>query len=507
MTLKTDTKAQTPLHLRASEFYTLHRPSKCELRVHLRERGEPEAEPGPFGELLLKLGVEHERRHLASLGEYVDVSGGEREEREERTRSAIEAGAPVIYQAAFSAAKQVGGAECEIVGDPDYLIRIDGGYAIRDSKLSRNITEEAHPEVLRQVELYGWLYEQVVGERPRALEAHSGSGEIVRIAYDGGKAAFATLEEMVAAKLADEMPYTPVGWSKCSGCGFYGGCWPKAQTARDVSLVMGVDQGLARTLHERGVETFDALVSGFTDAELEDLERPVKTKMRRVGRKAGAVLRMARALAEDREIVVQAPAIPVHEQYVMFDLEGLPAQFDEFGKDELEKIYLWGTQVFGAQRGEFRAALAGFGEDGDREGWQRFLAGAQEIFDQHGDIRFVHWGSYEKTKLRMYAERFGDRDGIAARVERNLLDLHPITRESIALPVPSYGLKVIEDYVGYERKLEGAGGDWAMAMYIEATETEDLSRRDELVEEICAYNREDLEATWAVLEWLRGKAG
>ena len=40
-----------------------------------------------------------------------------------------------------------------------------------------------------------------------------------------------------------------------------------------------------------------------------------------------------------------------------------------------------------------------------------------------------------------------------------------------------------------------------MARYIEATETADERLRAEIMDEILAYNREDLEATWAVLEW------
>jgi predicted RecB family nuclease len=44
-----------------------------------------------------------------------------------------------------------------------------------------------------------------------------------------------------------------------------------------------------------------------------------------------------------------------------------------------------------------------------------------------------------------------------------------------------------------------------MAKYIEATETEDLTKRDEVMTQILKYNREDLEATWAVLKWLKSK--
>ena len=75
----------------------------------------------------------------------------------------------------------------------------------------------------------------------------------------------------------------------------------------------------------------------------------------------------------------------------------------------------------------------------------------------------------------------------------------------MALPLPSYSLKVIEKYVGFKRTQDEYGGDWAMAKYVEATELGDSTEREKVIEEILTYNREDLEATWAVLKWLRSK--
>ena len=46
-----------------------------------------------------------------------------------------------------------------------------------------------------------------------------------------------------------------------------------------------------------------------------------------------------------------------------------------------------------------------------------------------------------------------------------------------------------------------------MARYIEATETTDERVRAEIMDGILAYNREDLGATWAVMEWLRTLQG
>jgi predicted RecB family nuclease len=87
----------------------------------------------------------------------------------------------------------------------------------------------------------------------------------------------------------------------------------------------------------------------------------------------------------------------------------------------------------------------------------------------------------------------------------NLLNLLPITRDAVVLPLPSYSLKVIERYVNYKRRLDEYGGQWAMATFIEATETDDEGKRKELMDKIIAYNKEDLEATWAVFEWLKAK--
>ena len=67
----------------------------------------------------------------------------------------------------------------------------------------------------------------------------------------------------------------------------------------------------------------------------------------------------------------------------MFDLEGLPPHFDE-----LQKVYLWGMQVFGETPSDYICSTAGLATrgssptvkegstDGDRQGWEGFLAAA-----------------------------------------------------------------------------------------------------------------------------------
>ena len=101
--------------------------------------------------------------------------------------------------------------------------------------------------------------------------------------------------------------------------------------------------------------------------------------------------------------------------------------------------------------------------------------------------------------------RLNNRLNELPRVREWLTQL-PVMQASIALPLPSYSLKVVEQYVGFKRTQDEYGGDWAMAAFIRATETDDESKRKELLDAILTYNKEDLAATWAVLEWLKGKA-
>jgi len=489
------------VRLLASDLISFYRPSECGLRVYLRHKAVKEAEPGPYVEILRRLGERHERQHLATLGSVHDLSGMKEDERLAATRDAVRAAKPVIYQAALAITTILNGTKVTIVGYPDFLLLDAGDYIIRDSKMSRRINDKDHPEILLQVQLYGWLYEQTFGRPPRLLQIHSGTGDIVEVSYDRGQQAFDRLTEILELKLLGTQPYEPVGASKCDGCGFEKRCWDTAIRLKDTSTVFELDQGLARALHQDGLNTRAELLAKFDETALAEYKRPYGNRIQKVGKKAGRILLNAEIMESGQERVLAAPQIPISANYVMFDLEGMPPQLDE-----LDKIYLWGIQAFGDKPSDFMPAVAGFGENGDREGWEQFLRKAKEILDTYGDLPFVHWSPYERTYVNRYLQRYGDSEGVAARVTRNLFDLHPITKESIALPIPGYGLKLVEQYVGFTRTQEEYGGDWAMATFIEATETEDETKRRRLLKAILKYNKEDLEATWTVLQWLKSKS-
>ncbi len=492
------------MKISASDITYLYLPSICEKRLYLRET-QPGliGEPSPFEQLLNELGQRHEKRCLDELlKEYqlTDTGEGEEQDRLSATKEALESGAELIYHGLLLAELEIEGHDLILVGEPDFIIRTGDGHVIREAKLARHVDDKRHPEITAQIQIYGLLLEEVTGSPPPRLEVVAGDGTLAEMPYDRG-AAERELAAVVLAIKAEEEPYSPVGWSKCGDCDFHEICWDAAVRSRDVAILPGVDQGLALKLRDMGVTRVEELAEKYREDELSELKRPWGKGERKVGKTAGKIMSAARATLNDLpEKLVEEPQIPESRFYVMFDVESIPPQLED-----LEKVYLWGIQAFSypdGVPGEYMASPAGVGDEADKRCWEEFLENADRIFEEYGDVPFVHWSSYEKTCINHYVERYGDRKGTAARVLDNLLDLMKAVKDAVALPIPSYSLKVVEGYVGFQRSMDEFGGDWSIAQYIRAVESEDDEERKRLLDDIVLYNREDLLATWETLKWL-----
>ncbi len=489
------------LHLSASSFYGLYRPSTCEKRVFLLAHQLSEGEPSELELAMRELGERHEKEHLSTFPQVRNLGEGSLPDRAQRTREAVENRTPVIYQGVMRSAFP--GSRDIVTGIPDFMILAGDSYRIRDCKLSRSVRGDRHQEIIHQLQTYGWLFESTFKRPPASLEVYLGDRAIDTIPYLGSAPAQRELGRVRDLSLLADEPWEPVGWSKCSPCPFQDRCWSQAAAGHDVSVVYGVDQGTARALRDMGIGTWDRLLEEMDQERLAGLTRTRGSNEQRVGTAAARILAQARALASGkmtRLVPLLLPDWPI----VLLDLEGMPPQHDE-----LERVYLWGMQVYGetGPRAPYAPAVAGFGAEGDRAGWERFLDNAAAIFREHGRISFVHWADYERTKIRSYIDRFGDRAATAASVLESCFDLLKAIRESFALPVPSYGLKVIERLSGYRRTMKEYGGDWSIGRYLRACRSEDGQEREGIMEEIARYNEEDLQAMGAILTWARELAG
>jgi len=494
------------VQLHAKDLLDHRRPSRCDLRIYLREQHTPVAPPSPFDEMIRRLGQRHEVAELTKLQPVVNLGVGSLEQRAQWTRDEVGKGAPVIYQGVLMLETELGGMPATVVAEPDFLVASGTGYAMRESRLAGRATQQEHLEVVLALQAAGWLFRETLEQEPAALEVATGSGAIIAVVDDGGAQALGQLAHLAQLKrlVADlaPPPFEPVNWLKCQACAFVRYCWVRAVERYDVACIPAIAEPLARALHEQGVTGAARLVEAFDDESLAAFVRPAAGGDAPVGEEAAVgILRSARAFASGREEVFATPDVLLSDNYAVFDSEGLPPQFDE-----LDKVYVWGMQVYGTLPSPYTAAMATGDPDGDRIGWVGFLTEAAALFEYYGDIPFVHWLDDERRAIDRYVARYGDPDGVAARVLANMIDLEVVMRESIAVPLPSNSLKAISKYAGSKRDLDQYGRDWSLAKYIEVVETGDEFQRSGLVGQVQSNNREDLEATNAVLRWLLSRA-
>ena len=385
-----------------------------------------------------------------------------------------------------------------------------------------------------QLKIYGFLFERLVGKPPLGLEVHAGTGEIVPVKYDGEDDVLEALRKHRRMRAVDPAEYEPVGCRSATAAATRTaagarrrprGTSPSCPRSRRSAPASSTPAGSRRIGQISAAVDDPAHHDYFWTGKKRPLHRDF----------VSALLKSAKSHETNTAIPADdPPPLPVARNYAMFDLEGLPPY-----ADDLDRIYLWGVKVFGEKPSQYLPAQSGFGEDGDREGWFAFLNLAARLFTEYGpDLPFIHWSPYEKTKITEYLNRYGDiplpalpplppgegrgegplpsspavgaglapaRVGVATQILSNLTDLYVPPSPPTVLPLPSYSLKVVDQYVGYRRTLADANGAWSIAKYIKATETNDPAARGAIVSQILAYNEEDLDATWAVMDWLSRK--
>jgi len=477
--------------LTASDFYTYYQLEECPRRLWLdANRPDLKAPPSEFDQLMFCKGQEHEEAHLTTFKEYVRpaYTPGDLIAGADATAKLLSEGKPVIYQGILMSRDH------SLAGIPDFLIREGDAYIVREVKLALNL--DRHPEIPAQLGLYSQLLKDMTNSQPVRAEVFTGNATLVEMEV----MAVADLVNRLASIKSDTgEPDEAVGWSKCNTCGFFDYCWTTAVAAHDPAVVPEITQSLRHTLKAQGIVQYENLMDMPLSA-LAELRIPWGGKERRVGEKtAEKVLCQVRVLEAGKMEVLSAPEMPPAGPVVYFDIESNPW---DIGMET--RVYLWGLLL---DRGDsflpqYWGAIALAGPDGDAAAWHAFLMKSNELIEEFGNLPFVHYSHYEKTWMNQYVERWGDREGIAAKVSSLLWDMEKkAIRGCLCLPVHSYGLKHVEKCAGFKRSQEDYGSLWSVARYNAYLKAEGEDKRNAIEKELLTYNEEDCVAMRHVLQW------
>ncbi|MEZ0370072.1 MAG: TM0106 family RecB-like putative nuclease [Candidatus Sericytochromatia bacterium] len=489
------------MRLSAADIYTYFKPSRCQRRVHLIHHPPESQVPAATAYYTHAQDADFhvERYYFKRMDHPLDLSGLPPRERKKATLDAILNQEPVIYKPLLESTWQRKGKRITLEATPDFLIRGEDGYIVRHCRMAKKINRENHPDIFWIAQYHAWVYKRIFGEAPIRIEVGNSTGQILTIPFPEKKPIEDMLGHLLSLRQSEELPYHPVSWTKCQSCDFREFCWDVARSEQDIALIPTLESALILALRDAGILTVPQLLKQHTPESLAGFEWKEGNSPRPIGLdKARNMLFMAESLISKQPILTKVPDLPETRNWIMFDVEGVPAR-----PGQPEKVYLWGMYLMGEESRNLQLISTALNRQADRANWFEFLNQAQAIFDAYGDVPFVHWGSFEPYCIKLYLQRFGDRRGTANRIHKNLLDFFTVLKQSVIVPLPSYSLKVIEKYVGFERPDQDTGGYWSVVSYLKSVSTKNPERRDNLLDQLLAYNCSDLQAMWHVLRWFQ----
>ncbi len=458
-------------------------------------------------------GIEHENRVLATMAEIhrdvVQIASGT--DAEERTLKAMCAGAAFIVGGRLRSTDGI------LVGAPDLLVRLDGGYApveVKNHKIegSRGIPAKASPlgaiattpddetkfrgnrrRDLLQVAHYRRLLSEVGHASSSPVGGVIGSEEpysCLWVDVTAGEPSIMKEYEALRSHALDairfgiehpEAPREKPWWrAECSRCDWATLCKSQLVARNDVTLLTRVGQNDRAALARNGITRIDE-VAALDPADERLPESSVVYQAR--ARTAGRLLRR-----DDGPGVL---VVPSARREIDFDIETYNGQ-----------IYLAGflTTVDGVSTYEPIADWTGT-EEGERSLVEAMFARLATLTD--GDTITQHWTEYEQRILKAAGERHGlsipGFDSIADWFDQNAVDLCDWTRRNFASP-NGYGLKVIAPLCGFTWRDEDPGGRQS-EIWFERMLTGDLAMRDRIL----VYNEDDVIAQREIRRWVRAQ--
>lgn len=275
-------------------------------------------------------------------------------------------------------------------------------------------------------------------------------------------------------------PEVFISRQKCSLCRWYSHCYEAASRSRHLSLLPGVTPPRYEILQVLGLTSVEAIAR----AALSDLGEAIGWET------AAQLQQQARAAIDQRARLRSADLVPTllpsAEVELYFDIEAEP---------DRRLDYLLGVlavnQRTGAER--FYAFLA---ESPEQEPliWQQFLS----LTAFYSNAPIFHFAEYEVEAVKRLGALYKTpRYQIEELLER-FVDLRHYVTETATLPIESYSLKSIAQWMGFRWRDEGVGGDLAVWWYDRWLAVGD--RR--LLESILRYNEDDCRATRHLKDWL-----
>ena len=473
-----------------------------DMAVATGARKKPFVPADPLLEALAQRGLEHERRHVDSLHDVVDLSAGSISERRSRTRQAMRDGSNVIFQGALG--------DGPWMGYPDILQRIDTpsalgtwSYEVADTKLSL----ETRAGTILQLSLYSEMLAAAQDRRPERFHVITPDPVSPRKTFrvDDYAAYFRFVRASLLATVAQDWEqvadgHYPEPVDQCTVCKWQQTCTGKRRADDHLSLVAGITRMQRRELEARSVSTLTSLAR---------MAMPIAFTPRRGSRESFARVReQARLQADSRDRVP-----PLFELLDVEKDRGLcrlpePSPGDLFLDLEGDPLAAEGGReyLFGlvASDGSYRARWAFTGHD-ERLAFEWVMDEIAAAMAAHPDMHVYHYAPYEPAAFKrlMGSHATRERELDAMLRAGRFVDLYGVVRQGLRAGIERYSIKNLEPLYGFTRDVALADANRmlrVMELALMTNAANDVPAEVRAV--VQGYNRDDCISTLRLRDWL-----
>ena len=471
---------------------------RCSRRSFLHLYGD-RRQQDPERDFVVKLRQENQQQITALLAgrsfQEPEASPQQWQERAAETCQLMQAGVDCIYRgvlsqtAALSTLLPEQAGEVTLVATPTLLLKQPGDsifgpwrYEPANVKLGRRPKPEYKVVAAYHAQLLAWLQDSepeavrlFLRQQPRPYNVNLETW-LPRMAE--------TLQGCLQMLVEAREPEVFISRQRCGLCRWHSSCYAIAKQNRHLSLLPGITPSRYAVLRELKIETVEAVALAPAYLLSEHFGRSVALQLVQQAQSTVHQTAMIRSSLQHAQLPAVTPPTASVELY--FDIEAEP---------DRDLDYLLGVLIVdrGQTREEFLALLAETPAEEERI-WQEFLT----LTQQYPQAPIFHYSEYEVEAVSKLARRYDTPPEQLEALLARFVDLHYQVTAAVTLPVESYSLKALAQWLGFAWRNPEASGEQSVWWYHRWLETGDRK----LLEAIVHYNEDDCRATFHLKEWL-----
>lgn len=475
--------------------------------------------------LVQSYGDRHERAYLQTLKnqglQIVEIDkSATLDEQVNATRTAMHNGAEVIFQATLL--------QPPFLGYADFLFKVEGPsklgsyhYEVADTKLAKS----NRAKFMVQLCFYADLLEKEQGVLSRHLRVVLGtldeSDKLKRgmAPQDENTARLLTSEyiHLVRLIMADFLKFAsnptqtePLPNAACAQCGWREHCQQSWEDQDHVCLVANIRNDQIAKMKKSGITTMRGLADYTGEVTGVGVMNKLKAQARLQSNQKDSDGELRIELQPQPATVgnsVKAAGFGLLPEPdpgdLYFDMEGFPHE-----TGGLEYLFGVGYVLPSASPGT-QAQLKfipfwAHNRQEEKVAFEGFMDFIEDHLRKHPKAHIYHYAAYEKTAIQRLSSLHDTRTELRDRLlrEGRLVDLYRVVSSGLVLAVPSYSIKKVEAYYRGARQGAVANAGQSIVMYEAFRETIDGVEKAQLLSDIESYNKDDVESTWQLHQWL-----